>query len=50
MLTATTIATNHTRMHTIVLRLFWICPELPRWASTRKVKTRKVKAICIYWS
>jgi len=27
-----------------------ICPGLPRWAGTRKVKTRKVKPIWIYWS
>jgi len=27
-----------------------ICPGLPGWAGTRKVKTRKVKPIWIYWS
>jgi len=27
-----------------------ICPVLPGWADTRKVKTRKVKPIWIYWS
>jgi len=27
-----------------------ICPRLPRWAGTSKVKTRKVKPIWIYWS
>jgi len=27
-----------------------ICPGLPGWAGTRKVKTRRVKPIWIYWS
>jgi len=27
-----------------------ICPGLPGWASTRKVKNRKVRPIWIYWS
>ena len=42
---------SNTHTHT---QLFYCssgtCPGPPGWAGTRKVKTRKVKPICIYWS
>ena len=40
---------NNTHNHfTALLEFVW--PELPGWAGTRKVKTRKVKPIWTYWS
>ena len=45
------LSARHTHTHT---QSFYcssgICPGLPRWAGTRKVKIRKVKPIWIYWS
>jgi len=44
---STNLPTSHT--HTFHCSS-GICPGLPGWADTRKVKTRKVKPIWIYWS
>jgi len=44
---------NNTHTHTHTQPFYcWsgICPGLPGWAGTRKVKTRKVRSIWIYWS
>ena len=45
---------THARTHTQVTQSFYcssgICPELPGWAGTRKVKPGRVKPIWIYWS
>ena len=40
----------HARAHTHTHCSSGFCLRLPGWAGTRKVKTRKVKAVWIYWS